>query len=162
MLILGVDPAYRTLGYCLVKVNGTPEVVSHGLVDLGSSKAWRTLIPQAIAVLKPYTADVVVVEEITWQGRRKGALALAHLSGAIIGWAASIEARVAVYLPRDVKAATVQGKFPANFSEHEKDAMSLCRLYLNETSDHLNENPKLADEPKTPKRTPRRRTKTRG
>ncbi len=151
MLVLGVDPAYRTLGYCLVKVNGTPEVVAHGLVDLGSSKEWRTLIPEAMSVLKPYPADVVVVEEITWQGRRKGALALAHLSGAIIGWAASIGSKVSLYLPRDVKAATAQGKFPSNFSDHERDAMSLCRLYLNE-------NPKLADTTKTPKR--RRRTKS--
>lgn len=152
-LVLGVDPAYRTFGYCLVKVNGTPELVAHGLVDLGNSKEWRTLIPKAIDVLHQLKADAIAVEEIVWQGRRKGALALAHLAGAVIGWAASSGMCARLYQPRDVKAATEQGKFPPNFSDHERDAMSLCRLYLNDEE--------LADKSKTTKRTTSRRSKRR-
>lgn len=161
MLILGVDPGYRSFGYCLVKVNGTPELITHGVVDMGSSKDWRAHLPKVAAILSPCKADVVAVEEIVWQGRRKGAIALAHLVGTVVGYTVgAMGAVVRLYQPRDVKQETARGTFPKDFSEHEKDALSLCRLYLNDTQRQIDT--KLADTTKAPKRTTRRRTKARG
>lgn len=159
MLILGVDPGYRNLGYCLVNHNGKTEILNHGVVDVGSTKDWHIGLGLALTTLANVCAspDLVAVEELVWHGRRRGVLALSHLAGAIAGYYKR-GCQTLFFTPKEVKIASQEYPFPDDFSDHEKDALSLCRLALWAKA---NDNAKLADKPKTTRRTTSKRTKRR-
>lgn len=150
MLVLGVDVGFRHFGYCLVQVNGTPEVVARDTINLGATTQWRDLIAKGLALLPK--ANLVSIEELVWYGKRRGVLGLAHLAGAVAGWAIANSAEIMFFQPMDVKAATRAGRFPKAFTEHEKDSLSLCRLALTrraESKGPVGEE-KLAHEAPTP------------
>lgn len=133
MLILGVDVGYRNFGYCLTQINGKPEVLARGTLNLGNTRAWRSLVGKAFDVFETWTTKpgVVAIEELVWYGKRKGVLALAHLAGAVAGYAlGQWGAKPLFYQPRDVKAMSRAWPAPEGFTEHEHDSLSLCRLAM--------------------------------
>lgn len=139
MILLGIDPGFRNCGYCLVETNNGEQhakVLHKGTLKLKSSKEWMTGIQTLLAELATELADrpspeVVAVEMISWYGKRKGVLALAHLAGAFAG-AFGGRARVLLFPAVLVKRSTESYPTPKRFNEHEADALSLCRLALEE------------------------------
>jgi Holliday junction resolvasome RuvABC endonuclease subunit len=154
MLVLGVDVGYRNFGWCLVKVNGKPEVIEHHTADVGNTTKWRELLGVALSpfagIPKP---DVVSIEELVWYGKRKGVLALSHLAGAVAGYALGVwGAKPLFFNPREVKAVSRAHAAPEGFTEHEHDALSLCRLALGK-EDGKGKNGKLAAKKPAARRT---------
>ena len=160
MLILGVDVGGRNFGYCLIRVDREPEVLLHETRDVGNTRDWRILIPKALDWLRASVSivgypDVVAIEELVWYGKRKGVLALAHLAGAVAGYVlGEMDAKSLFFQPRDVKAMSRTYPRPEGFTEHEHDALSLCRLALGKkTNGKEKVVGKLADKPVAPRRT---------
>ncbi len=136
--VLGVDPGYRAMGWCLVTVGGAgqPTVVGRGTVGgKGPAlRAWRRLVGERLRALTAAVPlarpDRVVVEAVTPPYRR-GAVALAHLAGAVAGvyWARGAEVRWVS--PARVKPLAAR-RGDGGGSAHERDAEALCRLSLDD------------------------------
>jgi len=155
MVLLGIDPGYRNLGYCLVRTNnGTShaEILQKGTLSLKTAKDWTIGLPKLVGQLvdKIQTQPkIVAIEMISWYGKRKGVLALAHLAGAVAGPFVATGSVIKYFPASMVKQATLDYPAPKNFNEHEADALSLCRLALAQEDDRET---KLDGKAKTAKR----------
>lgn len=140
MRLLGCDPGYRHFGVVLVETNGEgkPKVLRRATLKGGSIKNWQNeihlLLDKLGEFLKPYQnpIDAVGVEMISWYGKRRGSLQLAHLAGATLGFlkANPNVDSVRFFIPKEVKAMSAQFPGPKGFDEHQTDALSLCRLLV--------------------------------
>jgi Holliday junction resolvasome RuvABC endonuclease subunit len=139
---VGIDPGYRNLGWCVVETrNGTREVeiLGRGTFGIKTSTQWvsqfEALLRQVAEwVLAPFSpVEAVGVELISWYGRRRGVLALAHLAGACAALGLAVSSRVRLFPAAQVKAASAHYPAPSEFTEHERDALALCRLLLAKT-----------------------------
>lgn len=138
MILLGCDPGYRNFGVVIVATNGEgkPKVLSRATLKNGSIKQWQKGIPELLVKLgkelsKVEQIDQAGVEMISWYGKRRGSLQLAHLAGATLGYLFQGNIpRVRFYTPREVKSTSEQYGAPKGFDEHQTDALSLCRLLM--------------------------------
>lgn len=143
MFLLGVDPGYRNMGVVLVETNGEgkPRIVKRTTLKNGSIKKWQTGIPELMRQLylfvKDQPIDVAGVEMISWYGKRRGSLQLAHLAGASLGFLLASVSPVSFalgsipvrfYTPKEVKTTSAKYGAPKGFDEHQTDALSICRL----------------------------------
>lgn len=149
MYLLGVDPGYRHMGVVLVETNGDgkPRIVKRTTLKNGSIKQWQEGIPSLLVQLSEFGGkagfswvnfqdngspiiEKVGIEMISWYGKRRGSLQLAHLAGAIYGFYAALPQfkHIHFFTPKVVKATSEQYGAPKGFDEHQTDALSICRL----------------------------------
>ena len=138
MILLGCDPGYRHFGVVLVETNGEgkPKVLRRATLKNGSIKQWQSGIPELLRKLGEVMntverIDGAGVEMISWYGKRRGSLQLAHLAGATLGYLFQGGiATVRFYTPKEVKTMSAQFPGPKGFDEHQTDALSICRLLV--------------------------------
>lgn len=138
MIVLGVDPGFRSLGYCVVRLRTARRVIlARGTLGCRRGASWTGALPALVKTLArtvgAWQPAVVAVESITWVGPRRGALALAHLAGAVGGQYAST-AQVVFFPPHTVKRESARGGPPRGWNAHEVDALSLCKLAARATA----------------------------
>lgn len=142
MILLGVDPGYRHMGVVLVETfnEEKPRVIRRTTLQNGSIKKWQEGLPQLLAKLSsvvdsgPARCDAAGVEMISWYGKRRGSLQLAHLAGACVGLLLGKGiSPVRFFVPKEVKATSAKFGAPKGFDEHQTDALSICRLLVNLT-----------------------------
>lgn len=124
----------------MVETNGEgkPRVLKHTTLANGSIKAWQRGIGELLYKLEQFVGsgvswDKAGVEMISWYGKRRGSLQLAHLAGATYGFLTGMPAAgtVQFYTPKEVKSMSARFKPLKGFDEHQNDALSLCRLLVN-------------------------------
>jgi len=141
LIFLGCDPGYRHFGLCLADIEGdTINVRKRATLRNGSIKDWQKGIPTLLAGVYEFISriqmiDKAAVEMISWYGKRRGSLQLAHLAGATVGYllAAPNIGPVRFYSPKEVKTTSANNKLLRGFDEHQHDALSLCRLLASST-----------------------------
>lgn len=134
MFLLGVDPGYRNMGVVLVETNGDgkPRIVKRTTLKNGSIKKWQSGIPELLMKLSEFlgtaSPERAGVEMISWYGKRRGSLQLAHLAGGCVGYLLGRGVTTRFYTPKEVKTTSEQYGAPKGFDEHQTDALSICRL----------------------------------
>lgn len=149
MIILGIDPGQRTLGYCVAQFVGQRR--EHHVS--GSVKEVETdLVSWLCGMLDAHAPDVLGIEDYGWMGPEKSANPQAFsisklvgsLAGAALMWSRLRGGSLGVYLlpkqrcnaavgitgkaPKARVKAAVQTLFPSVpfKNEHERDAVAVC------------------------------------
>lgn len=127
-VILGVDPGLANTGVAVMR----GEEVLWAATLLAPRSKYPDWLPQMRhqlteleEVWREWNPDRVAVELIVWQGKRRGALPLAQLTGAVFGLFFG-KCPTEGFWPHEVKEMSKK-KGNGN-TEHETDAISLCRL----------------------------------
>lgn len=137
MVLLGCDPGYRHFGLVLVETSGEekPRVLKRTTLKNGSIKQWQHGLISLLRQLDEFLLftprpDLIGIEMISWYGKRKGSLQLAHLAGACAGFlhTRTTDQYPKFFSPKQVKAISASYKPPKGFDEHQHDALSICRL----------------------------------
>lgn len=110
MLIIGVDPGTRHLGYGLIRVDGTQgEAVDFGVLHMDPKKELSHRLFEIYdtlqSLVQKHHPDVMAVEEAFVYKNAKTALTLGHGRGVVLLVAALLHIQVAEYAPRDIKKA---------------------------------------------------------
>ncbi len=88
MIILGIDPGTRNMGYALIKLQkGKISLVEAGLIKIKAAEL-QYQIPQMVeafeGIFKNYTIDEVAIEDIFYAHNPKTTIKLAQFRGAIM------------------------------------------------------------------------------
>jgi len=88
MIILGIDPGSRNLGYCLLEVDGRHrmQLVEAGLLKIKTQILQEQIVELAEGfdvILKGHTVDEVAIEDIFFAFNPKTVLKLAQFRGAL-------------------------------------------------------------------------------
>jgi Holliday junction resolvasome RuvABC endonuclease subunit len=149
MIVLGIDPGQRTLGYCVARFIGSKR--EHHVS--GSVKEVETdLVSWLSGMLDAHQIDVLGIEDHVWMGAEKSAnpqaFSISKLVGSLAGgalmWSRLRGVGLGVFLipkqrcnaavgitgkaPKARVKAAVQALFPAVpfKNEHEADAVAVC------------------------------------
>ncbi len=116
MIVLGIDPGQRTLGYCVAQFIGQRR--EHHVS--GSVKEVETdLVSWLSGMLDAHLVDVVGIEDHVWMGAEKSANPQQRCNAAI-----GITGKV----PKARVKRAVEALFPSVpfKNEHERDAVAVC------------------------------------
>jgi crossover junction endodeoxyribonuclease RuvC len=88
MIILGIDPGTRNMGYALIKLeNGKISLVEAGLIKIKAEEL-QYQIPQMVeaieSIFQNHTIDAVAVEDIFYAHNPKTTIKLAQFRGALM------------------------------------------------------------------------------
>jgi len=87
MIILGIDPGSRNLGYCLLEYDGRKmQLVEAGLLKIRTTILQEQIVELAEGfdvILKDHTVDEVAIEDIFFAYNPKSVLKLAQFRGAL-------------------------------------------------------------------------------
>jgi len=87
MIILGIDPGSRNLGYCLLEYDGRKmQLVEAGLLKIRTTVLQEQIVELAEGfdvILKDHTVDEVAIEDIFFAYNPKSVLKLAQFRGAL-------------------------------------------------------------------------------
>jgi len=112
LLVLGIDPGTRSVGYGLVEVNkGNQQAIEYGNFCINTKLSF----PQKLKQIHTYfqemmnrcQPDVVAVEEVFVSQNAKTTLKLGHARGVILLAAVDKDIPIAEYAPREIKQAVV-------------------------------------------------------
>ena len=116
MIVLGIDPGNRNLGYAVIERKGNvfPTLLTHGVFHPGRKAAAHTrlmtIAHQVYHLATKYYADVVAVETAHVGKYPKAALALGQARGAALAGAGQrFSVELVEVTPQQAKAATGAG-----------------------------------------------------
>ena len=108
MIILGIDPGSRRVGYGAIDASGTqPKLLGAGILDLPRIDQGDALfeIKNKIAeLIRTYKPELLAIERLYFSKNQKTALAVAEARGVILLTAREQNIRVAEYAPNEVKS----------------------------------------------------------
>ncbi len=130
VIYLGVDPGYRNMGLCLLDAS-TSRVIRKTTLHNGSINDWQKGFAPLLYGIEKFsgtaTIDSAAVEMISWYGKRRGSLQLAHLAGGCVGYLLARGIDTRFFTPKEVKAMSAKST-RKGYDEHQNDALSLCLL----------------------------------
>jgi crossover junction endodeoxyribonuclease RuvC len=108
MLVLGVDPGTRYLGWGLVRRSGTKiEQVAHGVITLdaklGLAARLVTIEQQLAQVIEQYRPQASAIESLFYSKDAQAAIKLGHARGVVLLVLARNDVEVFEYAPARVK-----------------------------------------------------------
>jgi len=133
MIILGIDPGTRRIGYGVIENGGRKEkFLDAGILkiksgdDLGALQETKTQIGRLI---KKHRPRILAIEKLYFMKNQKTAMAVAEARGAIILSAAEKGLDIREYSPNEIKAA-ITGYGLAD----KKAVLKMVKLILDEPS----------------------------
>ena len=110
MVVIGIDPGTRCLGFGVLRVEKDQgETLGYGVLNINIKLTFPKRLLQihekVQALILQHHPDVIAVEEAFVYKNAKTALALGHARGAVLLSAALKNIDVAEYAPRDIKKA---------------------------------------------------------
>lgn len=113
MLVLGVDPGSRFLGYGLVEAGRRPRYVGHGVVRAGTEapleQRLEAIFLELGRVIDVYAPRAIAVEGVFTHKNARSALILGHARGVVLLLAARARVPLFEYAPARVKRAIGSG-----------------------------------------------------
>lgn len=129
MIVLGIDPGSRRIGYGLIEKNGSAlKFLDAGILKIKNPNGWKALpdVKNGLEeIIRKYRPEVLAVEKLFFAKNRKTAIDVAHARGVII--LAALENNLAVkeYAPNEIKAGI------AGYGMADKKAiLKMVRLFL--------------------------------
>lgn len=136
MIILGIDPGTRKIGYGVIEKNQTGfKFIKAGLLrvesknDLGAMKEIKHRIDLVITKFKP---DILSIEKLFFMKNQKTAMQVAEMRGVIISRAIEKALSVEEYSPNEVKASLTGYGFA-----DKRSVFKMVRLILQEPDLHI-------------------------
>lgn len=110
MIILGIDPGLATVGWGVIKVEGSKiEVVEYGHIhtnkDLEFGERLLEIYTDVTALIEKFHPDEAALEELFFTNNQKTVIAVAQARGAILLTLKKNQVTVAGYTPLEVKQA---------------------------------------------------------
>lgn len=129
MIVLGIDPGTRRIGYALVRKDG-PRVIllEAGLLRVRSKDAPRALREAKRGVdrlLRTYRPAALAIERIFFSKNKKTAMAVAECRGVILLAAAEREVPLYEYAPSEVKL-----RLTGDGAADKRGVLKIVRLVL--------------------------------
>lgn len=129
MIILGVDPGYKRVGYGLVKKEGTAlSFLDAGILNVSSYKfegVANQINEHLNEIIKKFKPSVLAVEKLYFSKNQKTALSVAQCRGIIILSATINGLEVKEFSPSEVKAGIT------GYGSADKKAVAkMVRLFL--------------------------------
>lgn len=130
MIILGIDPGTRRIGYGIIKKEGSKFLcLAAGILPIKSKEdvpALRETKVSLTSLIRKFSPDVVSVEKIYFSKNQKTGIAVAQARGVILLAAAEKGILVKEYAPNAVKLAVT------GYGHADKKAVwKMVRLSLN-------------------------------
>ena len=108
MIILGIDPGSRRIGYGLIKVAGNSlSILEAGILKISSpddAEALDEAHQGALALIRKYRPEILGIEKLYFAKNRKTAIGVAQARGVIIALAIRQGLEVLEYSPSEVKS----------------------------------------------------------
>lgn len=146
MIILGIDPGTRHLGYGLVDFDYyNIKYIDHGVItppDLTKDKAYRLgyIFVELLKIIDKYKPDILSVEKAFYAKNVNVAISLGEARGVVFAAAGNRKIKIFEYTPREVKQSIV-GKGNATKEQVKFMVKSMLGLredkYLLDASDAL-------------------------
>ena len=110
MIILGIDPGLRTLGYGLIEKKGSKHTLLHyGVIltkqTLNLSKRLFNIATELQAIIHQFQPDYMAIEELFFNKNVKSAFVVSQARGAVMLIAEQKGLQVAEYTPLQIKMA---------------------------------------------------------
>ncbi len=109
MIILGIDPGYRRIGYGLIKKHSDSlELIAADLVKISQTENTRAIIEtrdQIRFLIKRYNPKILAIEKLFFSKNQKTALLVAETKGVILSCATEKGITIQEYSPNEVKLA---------------------------------------------------------
>ncbi len=108
MIILGIDPGYATVGYGIIKKQGSKNIpVDYGIITTPKTdklpKRLKYIADCIKELIQKYNPDAIAVEELFFQNNRKTAIFVAEARGAIIVSCMNCQKSLYEYTPLQIK-----------------------------------------------------------
>jgi len=108
MIILGIDPGSRRIGYGLIKVAGNSlSILEAGILKIsspGDARALDEAHQGTLALVRKYRPEILGIEKLYFAKNRKTAIGVAQARGVIIALAIRQGLEVLEYSPSEVKS----------------------------------------------------------
>ena len=108
MIIVGIDPGSRRIGYGLIKVAGNSlSILEAGILKISSpddAEALDEAHQGALALIRKYRPKILGIEKLYFAKNRKTAIGVAQARGVIIALAIRQGLEVLEYSPSEVKS----------------------------------------------------------
>ncbi|MBI4087669.1 MAG: crossover junction endodeoxyribonuclease RuvC [Candidatus Liptonbacteria bacterium] len=131
MVILGIDPGTRRIGYGVIKKSSAElKLLDAGLLAIKSKDdfgAMKEMKQQIDAVIKKFKPEALSIEKVYFVKNRKTGIKVAEARGIIISCALTLGLRVEEYGPNEVKAALTGYGFA-----DKKAVLKMVRIILKE------------------------------
>ncbi len=131
MIILGIDPGTRRIGYGVVEyLSGTISLIETGLLKIEAGndpEALRETKEQITSVLKKFAPSILSIEKLYFMNNQKTAIQVAQARGVILSAATEYGLEIREFAPNEVKL----GVTGYGLSD-KKGVLKMVRLILNE------------------------------
>lgn len=108
MIILGIDPGSRRIGFGLIKKErGLIEMLDAGILKIKSKDDLGAIVEvknQLVKLIAKYQPDFIAIEKLFFSKNRKTALSVAQSRGAIVLTATEKSLVIKEFSPNEVKA----------------------------------------------------------
>lgn len=110
MIILGIDPGYATVGFGVIKSEGSKNTaIDYGIITTPKNDAFPKRLKHIADCIKQlineHKPDAISIEEIFFQNNRKTAIFVAEARGAIIVSCMDCNKMLYEYTPLQIKQA---------------------------------------------------------
>ncbi len=108
MIILGIDPGSRRIGYGIIRASGAPpSILAAGILkirSLDSAGALNEAHQETLALIRKYRPEILGIEKLYFAKNRKTAIGVAQARGVIVALAIRQGLEVLEYSPSEVKS----------------------------------------------------------
>lgn len=106
MIVLGIDPGSRRIGYGIIESGAKPRLIDAGLIPITASTDAPALVElrtRLNELIRQHQPEIVGVERLFFTKNRTTGIAVGQARGVVLECAASTGIRIAELTPNEVK-----------------------------------------------------------
>jgi crossover junction endodeoxyribonuclease RuvC len=107
MIILGIDPGTATVGYGLIEIDNSINVLNYGIIQtspkLKAHERLKDIYDDMNSIIKNYNPDILAIEELFFFKNLKTIITVSQARGVILLSAQNFGLEIAEYTPLQVK-----------------------------------------------------------
>lgn len=131
MIVLGIDPGSRRIGYGLIEKNGSAlKFLDAGILTIENQNGWSSMLDvknELDKIINKFHPEILAIEKLFFAKNRKTAIDVAHARGVIILAALENNLIIKEYAPNEIKSGI------AGYGMADKKAvLKMVKLFLNQ------------------------------
>ena len=106
MIVLGIDPGSRRIGYGIIESGAKPRLIDAGLIPITASTDAPALVElrtRLAELIRQHAPEIVAVERLFFTKNRTTGIAVGQARGVVLECASSAGVRIAELTPNEVK-----------------------------------------------------------